>query len=976
VRKLPSRKLLGAVIAAALLIPNAGFTLGLGEIEVSSALNQKLNADIELLSAAPEDSETLIVKLASRKQFTRAGIDRPYLLNDLRFKTELIDGVPHIKVSSKSPIREPFLNFLVEIDWPNGHLLREYTVLLDPPVFMTQPAVVPASQGGAPSNAGFRPTSGGSTNVVPVATPGMSASARPESSATATPSAVNQAPTQVAAQSQPTWVPAPVMQQQTSINQPSGSYKIKSGDTAWSLADAMRPDQSITVPQMMVAMLRANPETFINENINGLKRGYILRVPDYEQIASINPQEAQALVSEQAALWRQYQQSQSGGQPVSAMEAEMGDKESGSGMDAGSDQNDAYLEIVSAGSGSSTMNGKDPTEMSAKELRAELALAREKVETGLVEKEELKQRVDTLQQHVDKMKGMLSIEDAEMAEVQSPGMPAESEMTDETMVEGEAMEGVEDDAMPTEEMVDMSDEAAIAEANMDEAVEQEAVDSEMADGEEAVFVDEAEADSDEMSDAMVEEASAQITPDTQMAPQIDAAPEGPISKILNNPMMLAAAGGGLLLIAALVGLIIKRRKKPAVEEESVISDGFDDLESLADDIAEETADDVVEDAMDGVEEATEGFDSDSTMILDSAEDTIIAEADESESEDDAPRDDVIAEADVYLAYGIYQQAEELLTQAIADNPDRDDYRVKLAETHYAGKDADAFVKTATDLKSRVDDNSPSWKKVAAMGQDLCADNPMFQGSMIGDVVDMESLSAEAPEMDFDLGLDDADDSSDLDLSLGDEPLELPEEGGDDDNSDAEELAFDLSDTGAASETTDSEDEFSLDIDASELDIETKEEEVADSGDSEEIDLSDLDIGLDDAATDSSAEIDLDFGLDDVEEKPAEEEEISLDLTEEAAALDMGLDDSPLEEAVEELAEESVAASPAVSDDDEEDFDLSSLDDVDEISTKLDLARAYLDMGDHEGTKGILEEVLADGNDEQKQEANDLIAKLD
>ena len=78
-RKSPSRKLLGAVIAAALLIPNAGFTLGLGEIEVNSALNQKLNADIELLSAAPEDSETIIVKLASRKQFTRAGLDRPYL---------------------------------------------------------------------------------------------------------------------------------------------------------------------------------------------------------------------------------------------------------------------------------------------------------------------------------------------------------------------------------------------------------------------------------------------------------------------------------------------------------------------------------------------------------------------------------------------------------------------------------------------------------------------------------------------------------------------------------------------------------------------------------------------------------------------------------------------------------------------------------------------------------------------------------
>jgi len=152
VRKLPSRKLLGAIIAGVLLLPETAFTLGLGEIEVNSALNQKLSADIELLSATPEDTESIIVKLASRKEFSRAGLDRPYLLNDLRFKSEIVDGVPHIKVSSGSPIREPFLNFLVEIDWPNGHLIREYTVLLDPPVFMTQPASVTTAPAGKNDN--------------------------------------------------------------------------------------------------------------------------------------------------------------------------------------------------------------------------------------------------------------------------------------------------------------------------------------------------------------------------------------------------------------------------------------------------------------------------------------------------------------------------------------------------------------------------------------------------------------------------------------------------------------------------------------------------------------------------------------------------------------------------------------------------------------------------------------------------------
>ena len=165
-RKLPTRKLLTVLIAGVLFVPTTGFTLGLGEIEVNSALNQRLNAEIELLSAEPEDTENIIVKLASRKEFSRAGLDRPYLLNDLRFKSEIIDGVAHIKVSSGSPIREPFINFLIEIDWPNGHLLREYTVLLDPPVFMTQAAKTTSVQ--STDNSDFRPTTSASTNISPV----------------------------------------------------------------------------------------------------------------------------------------------------------------------------------------------------------------------------------------------------------------------------------------------------------------------------------------------------------------------------------------------------------------------------------------------------------------------------------------------------------------------------------------------------------------------------------------------------------------------------------------------------------------------------------------------------------------------------------------------------------------------------------------------------------------------------------------
>jgi len=1021
VRKLPARKLLGALIAGALFLPDIGFTIGLGEIEVNSALNQKLKADIELLSATPEDTENIIVKLASRKEFLRAGLDRPYLLNDLRFKSEVINGKPYIMVSSGSPIREPFLSFLVEVDWPNGHLLREYTVLLDPPVFMTQSASItsaPAVQSAAASS-GFRPAAGGSNviPVVPVVTPGSTDSASrpaaqvqaPVSQATADP--MSRAPTT------PAFVPAPVVaQQQTTINQPTGSYRIKSGDTAWSLADAMRPDQSVSVEQMMVAMLRTNPESFINENVNGLKRGYILRVPDYDQIASVNKANARAMVREQAALWRQYQQSQSAAQPVSAMQTDAmaGSAETGDSEAVASDE--AYLEIVSAGSGTSTMSGKDPTQMSAQELRAELALARERVETERVEKEALQGRVNRLEQHVDKMKGMLSIEDEELSGVQSLGMPAEGE-PEQIELEGELVAPqLEADVLSgeTEPVTEEADAEAIIEASAETAEldSVEAADGEMTEevaegvSQDAVFTDEAVTEATDESP--VAETMAE-TPDqladaiaTSQSDMVEQAPADPLKQLLNNPMMLAAAGGGLLLLTALIGLIVKRRKAATETVAPAMSSGFDDLEVLADDIAgTEVADEVAaesqtDDLTTAGKEAAD-FDADATTIIGSANDTVITDADAAAGAEEQPRDDVVAEADVYLAYGIYQQAEELLTQAIADNPDRDDYRLKLAETHYASKNAEAFTEVASEIKKRVESvSSPIWKKVMIMGQDLCADNPMFQGSMVGETLDVDALSPSAPEMDFDLGsagTEDSSTTSDLDLSLGDEALELPEMDEEETQfSEAEEpvdeLEFDLSDTGAVAETTAAEDEFSLDIDAAELDIDSKDEvqEITDISE-ESIELDDIDLGTEEEskAVDASLDVDdvdIDFGLEgeDLEEQaatPAVDEEVVLDLSDEIEALaeESSLEtDLGEEKESTEVAEAAVAASEEAADD--EDFDLSSLDDVDEISTKLDLARAYLDMGDHEGTRGILEEVLAEGNDEQKQEANDLIAKLD
>ncbi len=459
------------------------------------------------------------------------------------------------------------------------------------------------------------------------------------------------------------------------------------------------------------------------------------------------------------------------------------------------------------------MSAKDPTQMSSQELRAELALARERVETERVEKEALQQRVDTLELNVDKMKGMLSIEDDELSDIQALGSPADSEPTEGEMLEADIVEDAEaemaesvaetDDLLAEQDLEDAIKEEITAE----EVTSEEAGDELTEEGEAAVFLDETAADDElaempEGAESMQDEAAIDdVAIDdviTQEPPIITQPPADPLSKLLGDPILLAAAGGGLLLILAVIGLIIKRRKA-AAETESFALDTGDDLESLAEDVAAETAEDEVEVEVESLagdaDESAEGdFSSDSTMVLEAAEetiiaedDTIIAEEDTAAADDDKARDDVIAEADVYLAYGIYQQAEELLTQAISDNPERDDYRVKLAETHYASKNAEAFTEVAAEIKKRAgDEATPEWKKVMVMGQDLCADNEMFQGSMVGGL-DVDSLAPQAPEMDFDLGIDEAGDASpDLDSGLDEQPIELPDVDDSSDESSSDE----------------------------------------------------------------------------------------------------------------------------------------------------------------------------------------------
>ncbi|MCW8847684.1 MAG: pilus assembly protein FimV, partial [Sedimenticola sp.] len=128
------RKLSLAMALVLGVSPLSSLAVGLGDIQLKSALNQYLDAEINLLSVDKDEISDIKVTLASPEAFRRSGIERPFILSKLRFQAdETKDGKTIIRVSSRDPIREPFLNFLIEVNWPKGKLLREYTVLLDPP---------------------------------------------------------------------------------------------------------------------------------------------------------------------------------------------------------------------------------------------------------------------------------------------------------------------------------------------------------------------------------------------------------------------------------------------------------------------------------------------------------------------------------------------------------------------------------------------------------------------------------------------------------------------------------------------------------------------------------------------------------------------------------------------------------------------------------------------------------------------------
>ncbi len=271
-------------LMACLLTPSLSWALGLGEIHLGSSLNEPMNAEIDLLAAAPDELVALRATLASRDAFTRYGIDRPPFLSSLTFKVgKSKEGRDVLLVHSSEAIPEPFVTFLVEVNWARGRLMREYTVLLDPPVYTPGERASSAAPVAAASSGAGEPSRRTASPVVPMV-PGTAGTSGGSAGRAARSSAQGGAADATGTLT-------------------GNSYRVGEGDTLAKIARSLHSTPPAQVDQTMIAIYRSNPEAF-GGNINILKRGAVLRVPGADDIASLNQSEAMSEVHRQMGAWR------------------------------------------------------------------------------------------------------------------------------------------------------------------------------------------------------------------------------------------------------------------------------------------------------------------------------------------------------------------------------------------------------------------------------------------------------------------------------------------------------------------------------------------------------------------------------------------------------------------------------------------------------------------------------------------------
>ncbi|MBQ0777963.1 MAG: FimV family protein [Pseudomonas sp.] len=957
------RKLVLAVAAAsALMSSNMTLALGVGDINLRSALNQPLDAEIELLQVKDLTSQEILPNLASPDEFGRAGIERDFFLNDLVF-TPVIrpDGRAVIRVTSSKPVKEPFLNFLMEVRWPSGRVLREFTLLLDPPLY--SPTPVTAS---APATQAWRAPVEPTQRPVPTV-----AAAQPRD-------------TQPSSQSQPQprpQSPAPAAARPSS-EQASGEWRTSRTDTLWEIALRSRPSGA-SVHQTMLAIQELNPNAFIDNNINRLKADQTLTLPDAEQARRLGQAEAVAQVAAQNSAWQ-------GGQRAEPAQRQLDARQQDAAPAAPetAPEGDSLRLVAGSAEQGEGASGSASTD-SASRLRDQLDETKEQLDSLEREKAEADSRLTDMQAQMDTLQRLLELKDAQLAAMQeqlgdSAELPdiAPEPAADESTADVVAGESAQDPELPAVDEsglpADQMDAPADSLAEMPESTET------------PIELDESVADENGEVAGQADTAAAELSPSAAPVPETPAAEsndqapavvdaeqdgvEALLQRMMQNQTFLIVGGGIILLLILLLLMALARRN---ARRESEMADNF-------------------------IARAAENREGDESG--DAEEFNVALAGFDEESQELGISHDPITEADALIAYGKLAEAAEVLNAAIEVEPERTDLRFKLMEVEGLLDNREGYAEQMTALR---DMGAPE-PQIAAMNARFPVMAALVAGAAVADAetvferdepetieYNVGGFESEEPAADAaPVAAESEHDDLDLDFDLDDS------------------LAKDLADPGVAAPSSQAaEDEFELDFNLDESSQPAKAETESDFTLDEDFDLSLTDdlqadslmaemdaMGQSDAKTPTDAEpSETSFDLSD-EELMRFEEELNEAENEEAGFAQSGVesdapsrnltsddtsfesnelnpqldDDDEIDALPSSTAEQALADSMAEDDEDEFDF----LSGTDECATKLDLARAYIDMGDQEGARDILGEVLEEGNDQQKQDARDMMEQLD
>lgn len=837
------------------LLKNQAIGLGLGEIEVKSALNQPFDATIKLSNTNGLTEEEIVVNLASKKDFERIGIDRLFLLLDLKFGIYIeSDSAGVIHVTTKEPIDEPYLDFVVETQWPTGRLLREYTVLIDPPVFVDAPVAVAE---------------------VPVAT-GQTAPQKvaPSSQAVQTSSAVGSG-------------------NQGSLTTENGYIKT-TDETLWEVALKARPSSDYSVQQTMLAIQDQNPRAFMRGNINLIKQHQKIKVPTPEQIRSRSFKQANNEVAFQNKAFAEGRRLPSNPQKMPLIATDTTASESGK---AGASDGQAELTLVSdegmnteQTTGGLEEGASDST--SPETLKNALAISEENLDKSKQENLDLSARLAALETNLETMQKLLTLKDEQMAllqtELENPevGAATGESIAEETIVEvGSSVDDVS--AADTQEVVSVDDEPT--------------------------------KESDQATTATSPTESDSI-----------------IAQIKDNVYFWVA---GLALILLILFFVFRSKGKE--DDDTSEFGSFDSDTPLTDD-------DFNQDGLEDISGFEEADDFNDDIIADEpgTEQTASGFV-ETKDEVKAETSDVIAEADIYLAYGRAQPAIDILASAIQTEPNRTDLRVKLLEVYADQNDNAAFDQGLAELAELGDDDAN--QQAAELRTRMVVDDEP-SGDTDNLVFDMLASDESAAETEENAGLaafsvDQAETApviSSLEKSISEH-----------ESRDEQEIG-----------------EIDFEIDMDDFEIDTNDEP-----------LTDFDIA---SGSDSAADADV------YDEDDADLDSINMEMRLEAEAIVARLQDQDL---ITELDEETTEPTLDISIDNEldsaessqvsvgteenglDDVDMESPLGVDESETKIDLARAYIEMEDFEGAQELLKEVIQEGSADQKTTAEQLIADI-